>query len=48
MPMNFRFDEHEIKYCLELSETDVLFFGPEFIGRIEIVDEIDEREFCFM
>ena len=35
VPMNFRFDEHEIKYCLELSETDVLFFGPEFIGRIE-------------
>lgn len=48
VPMNFRFDEHEIKYCLELSETDVLFFGPEFIGRIEeIVDEIDEKRILF-
>ena len=41
VPMNFRFDAQEIKYCLELSETDVLIFGPEFVGRIEeIVDEI--------
>ena len=48
VPMNFRFDEHEIKYCLDLSETDVLFFGPEFIGRIEeIVDEIDKKRILF-
>ena len=46
VPMNFRFDAQEIKYCLELSETDVLIFGPEFVGRIEeIVDEIDEKLF---
>ena len=44
VPMNFRFDAQEIKYCLELSETDVLIFRPEFVGRIEeIVDEIDEK-----
>lgn len=48
VPMNFRFDEKEIKYCLELSETDVLFFGPEFIGRLEeIVDEIDKKRILF-
>ncbi len=48
VPMNFRFDEQEIKYCLELSESDVLFFGPEFIGRLEkIVDEIDEKRILF-
>ena len=35
VPMNFRFSADEIKYCLGLSETDVLFFGPEFIGRLE-------------
>ena len=47
-PMNFRFDAQEIKYCLELSETDVLIFGPEFVGRIEeIVDEIDEKRILF-
>ena len=48
VPMNFRFDAQEIKYCLELSETDVLIFGPEFVGRIEeIVDEIDEKRILF-
>lgn len=48
VPMNFRFDAEEIKYCLELSETDVLIFGPEFVGRIEeIVDEIDEKRILF-
>ena len=48
VPMNFRFDEQEIKYCLDLSETDVLFFGPEFIGRLEeIVDEIDTKRILF-
>ena len=31
-----------------LSETDVLIFGPEFVGRIEeIVDEIDEKRIFF-
>ncbi|MDD6022926.1 MAG: class I adenylate-forming enzyme family protein [Oscillospiraceae bacterium] len=44
VPMNFRFSAEEIKYCLELSDTDVLFFGPEFIGRIEeIADEVGEN-----
>jgi acyl-CoA synthetase (AMP-forming)/AMP-acid ligase II len=48
VPMNFRFDAEEIKYCLDLSETDVLFFGPEFIGRIEeIVDDIGEKRILF-
>ena len=35
VPMNFRFDAKEIEYCLDLSDADVLFYGPEFIGRIE-------------
>jgi acyl-CoA synthetase (AMP-forming)/AMP-acid ligase II len=39
VPMNFRFAADEIKYCVELSDTDVLFFGPEFIGRIEEIAE---------
>ena len=44
VPMNFRFSADEIEYCLNLSETDVLFFGPEFIGRIEeIADRVGER-----
>ena len=37
VPMNYRYAADEIKYCLELSESDVLIFGPEFIGRVEAV-----------
>ena len=40
VPMNYRYTADEIKYCLELSESDVLVFGPEFIGRVE---EISDR-----
>jgi len=41
VPMNFRYTAEEIKYCLELSETSALIFGPEFIGRLEaIYDQI--------
>ncbi len=41
VPMNYRYTADEIKYCLELSESDVLVFGPEFIGRVEnICDRI--------
>jgi len=39
VPMNFRYSSEEIKYCLDLSEADVLVFGPEFIGRVESVAE---------
>jgi len=42
VPMNYRYTADEIKYCLELSESETLVFGPEFIGRIEeICDRID-------
>ncbi|MBQ3931608.1 MAG: acyl--CoA ligase, partial [Firmicutes bacterium] len=41
VPLNFRYTSDEIKYCVDLSETDILVFGPEFIGRVEeIADEI--------
>ncbi len=44
VPLNFRYDAEEIKYCVELAEVDVLVFGPEFIGRVEtVVDEISEK-----
>jgi len=35
VPLNFRYSADEIKYCLDLAEVDVLFFGVEFIGRVE-------------
>ena len=41
VPLNFRYSAEEIKYCLELSDTIALIFGPEFIGRLEtIYDQI--------
>ncbi len=41
VPMNFRYAPDEIEYCLKLSDSNMLIFGPEFIGRIEeIADRI--------
>ena len=37
VPLNYRYTAEEIKYCVELSDSDVLIFGPEFIGRVEEV-----------
>lgn len=43
VPLNFRYTAEEIKYCLELSDTTALIFGPEFIGRVEtIYDQIPD------
>ena len=42
VPMNYRYTAKEIKYCLELAEASVLVFGPEFVGRIEML-VIDDR-----
>ncbi|MCH5202201.1 MAG: acyl--CoA ligase [Oscillospiraceae bacterium] len=39
VPLNFRYSFDEIKYCLDLAETDMLVFGPEFIGRVEEIAE---------
>ena len=37
VPLNFRYTADEISYCVKLADVDVLFFGPEFIGRIESI-----------
>lgn len=48
VPLNFRYDSSEIKYCTKLADVSVLVFGPEFIGRVEeIADEIDYIKFLF-
>ncbi|ACV23271.1 Short-chain-fatty-acid--CoA ligase [Slackia heliotrinireducens] len=39
VPLNYRYDAEEIKYCLDLSESDALIFGPEFISRMEKVHD---------
>ncbi|MBQ7719904.1 MAG: acyl--CoA ligase, partial [Clostridia bacterium] len=37
VPLNYRYASDEIKYCLDLSDSDALIFGPEFIGRVEAI-----------
>ena len=37
VPLNFRYTADEISYCVKLADVDVLFFGPEFIGRVESI-----------
>lgn len=37
VPLNYRYTEDEIKYCLELAECDVLIFGPEFTERVAVI-----------
>lgn len=37
VPLNFRYTAAEIEYCVKLADADILFFGPEFIGRVESI-----------
>ena len=41
VPLNFRYTSDEIDYCLKLADVDVLFFGPEFIGRVPVTVSLD-------
>ncbi len=48
VPLNFRYSAEEIKYCVELSEVDILVFGPEFIGRVEeVADDISKGRLLY-
>jgi acyl-CoA synthetase (AMP-forming)/AMP-acid ligase II len=48
VPLNFRYTSDEIDYCLKLADADVLFFGPEFTGRMEaIVPKISRQMLLF-
>ncbi len=47
VPLNYRYTADEIKYCLKLSESDAIVFGPEFTGRMEqISDRIPKVKLC--
>ncbi len=48
VPLNYRYTSDEIRYCLDLSDSDALIFGPEFIGRVEeICDSIPKIKQMF-
>lgn len=44
VPLNFRYTSDEIDYCLRLADADVLFFGPEFITRMEAIEPKINRQ----
>jgi acyl-CoA synthetase (AMP-forming)/AMP-acid ligase II len=39
VPFNFRYTAEEILYCAKLSEVKTIFFGEEFIGRLESISD---------
>ena len=48
VPLNFRYTAQEIEYCVKLADVDILFFDPEFIGRVEdIVPSIGKERLLF-
>ena len=48
VPLNFRYTAQEIDYCVKLADVDVLFFGPEFIGRVEdIAADLGKQRILF-
>ncbi|HPZ00041.1 MAG TPA: class I adenylate-forming enzyme family protein [Clostridiales bacterium] len=48
VPLNYRYDAEEIKYCLDKADCSMLVFGPEFTGRVEsILDRIPNVEHLF-
>lgn len=40
VPLNFRYSSDEIKYCIELSDSSMLVFGPEFVKRVSEIKDI--------
>ena len=48
VPLNFRYTSAEIDYCVNLADVNVLVFGPEFIGRVEIAEKYQKQTFYFM
>ena len=47
VPLNFRYTAEEINYCLDLSESVTLIFGPEFIDRLESISDHLLNVTCF-
>ncbi|MBR3145602.1 MAG: acyl--CoA ligase [Clostridia bacterium] len=39
VPMNYRYSSDEIEYCLDLADVEVLFFGPEFVERMDAIKD---------
>ena len=48
VPLNYRYASDEIEYCVDLADISVLFFGVEFIERLnEIADTLQQNRLLF-
>ena len=49
VPMNYRYSGDEISYCSDLSDSEILVFGPEFTERVTSVkEELKIKTFFFV
>ena len=49
VPLNFRYTADELLFCLKLADVKYIFFGVEFIGRLEsIFDKLQGVHFIFV
>jgi acyl-CoA synthetase (AMP-forming)/AMP-acid ligase II len=39
VPLNFRFNAEDIRYCAEIAEAKAMVFGEEFVDRVDAVKE---------
>jgi acyl-CoA synthetase (AMP-forming)/AMP-acid ligase II len=47
VPLNFRFTEKDLRYCLEVAEPKVFIFGPEFTERVAPLAQEGSRGVVF-
>jgi acyl-CoA synthetase (AMP-forming)/AMP-acid ligase II len=40
VPLNYRYTADEIAYCLNLSDSSILIFGPEFTERVDGIQKV--------
>ena len=49
VPMNYRYAADEIEYCIDLSDSTYLIFGPEFTERVAAVkDNMKIKDYYFV
>jgi acyl-CoA synthetase (AMP-forming)/AMP-acid ligase II len=50
VPLNFRFSADDIRYCTDVAEGKCIFFGEEFVDRMEAIhDELNSiRDFIYI
>ena len=50
VPLNFRFTADDIGYCADIADAKVIFFGEEFVDRINTIKDVLETigDFIFL